>query len=90
MRDRVHVVLHVDGGLDRLDHPEVHHRVDPHRHVVASHALLRGHSHGDDLHVDLLQPVADRPDEGKARLEHMRLHPAEPVQDALLVLLNYL
>jgi len=51
-------------------------------------AFLSRDGHGDDLHVDLLQAVADRADQdqpGAARPGH---HPSEPENDALLVLLH--
>ena len=40
LRDGEQVVLHVDGRLDRVDNPEVDHRVHPHADVVPGDALL--------------------------------------------------
>ncbi len=86
--DREHVVLHVDGRLDRVDHPEVDHRVDPHGHVVLGDPVLRRDRHRHDLHVDLLHPVADRPDHGQPGAARQAQHLPEPEDDALLVLLH--
>ena len=48
-----------------------------------------GTRHGDDLHVDLLHPVADRAqDEVSPGPADLRQDPAEPEHDALFVLLH--
>jgi uncharacterized membrane protein len=70
--DGEQVVLHVHRGLDRAHHPEVHHRVHPDGHVVPGDALLSRNRHRDDLHVDLLQPVTDRPDHPQSRAPRRR------------------
>jgi len=86
--DGEHVILHVDRRLDRVDDPEVDHGIDPDGHVVFGDAFLSRDGHGDDLHVDLLHAVADRPDQGQPGATNPRQHPSEPEDDALLVLLH--
>ena len=90
LRHRVVVVLHVDDRLERVDHPVVDDGVHPHGHVVPGDALLGGHGHGDDLHVDLGHPVADRPDSVQPGAAQLGQDLPEPVDDALLVLLYHL
>ena len=51
--DGEQIVLHLDHRLHRVDHPEIHHRVHPHGHVVAGNALLSRNRHRDDLHGTL-------------------------------------
>ena len=87
--DGEHVVLHVHRGLDRVDHPEVDHRVDPDTHVVPGDAVLGGHGHGHDLHVDLLHAIADGADDVQSRAPHFRQHAPEAVDDAFFVLLDH-
>jgi hypothetical protein len=84
------IVLHVHRGLDRVHHPEVDHRVDPDGHVVFGDAVLGRDRHRDDLHVDLLHPVAHRPDHRQPRAPRRRLDLAEPEHNALLELLHHL
>jgi hypothetical protein len=45
---------------------------------------LRGHGHRDDLLVDLLDPVADRPDDRQAGRTRPGQNAAEPEDDAFL------
>jgi hypothetical protein len=52
-------------------------------------AVLSRNRHRDDLHVDLLHAVADRPDHRQSRAARRRLDPAEPEHDALLELLHH-
>jgi hypothetical protein len=44
---------------------------------------------GDDLHVDLLEPVHDRNQYGETRTERRRTHPPASVDDTSLVLLDH-
>ena len=81
-----HVVLDVDGRPHRIDHAEVDDRVDPDRHVVPGDAVLRGHRHRDDLHVDLLQPVETGTISDQAGLPDLRPYPPEPEHHAPLEL----
>src|SRR6202034_4167754 len=62
--------------------------IDPDGHVVFSDAFLSRDGRGDDLHVDLLHAVADRPDQVQPGAARPRQHPPEPEYDALLVLLH--
>ena len=90
LRHREHVILHVDRRLDRVHHPEIHHRIDPDGHVVLGDAILRRDGHRDDLHVHLLHPVTERPDQRQPRTARPAQHPPEPENDPLLVLLHHL
>jgi hypothetical protein len=81
--------LHVHHRLDRVHHPEVDDRVHPDGHVVFGDALLSRDRHRDDLHVDLLHAVDDRPDHRQPRTARRRLDLAEPEHDALLELLHH-
>ena len=56
-------VLHLDDRLRRIDHAEVHHRVNFHRYVVARDHILAGHihRHRPQPHPDhLLDPGNDQ------------------------------
>src|SRR4029077_13138982 len=83
-----HVVLHVDDGLDRVHHAEVHHGAHPDADVVPGDALRGGNRNGDDLHVALLQLVADGPDDGQPRPFGLWQDLPEPENQPALALLH--
>ncbi len=87
--DREAVVLDLDHRVGGVHDLEVDHRVHPDRHVVVGDALLGGHRHRDDLHVDLTHPVDTRDDHGEPRLARGRHQPAQPQHDTPFVLLDH-
>ena len=82
LADGVLVVLHVDDDLDRVEDAVVDDGVDADGDVVAGDAFLGGDRHGDDLHVDLVQAVGDRRDEGQPGRPGARAELAEAQHDA--------
>ncbi len=86
LRRRDHVVLDLhDRGL-RLDDPEVGDGVDAHRDVVLRDHLLRRDVERHRPQVDLHHPVDERDEEEEARALRLGEQPAEPEDDAALVL----
>src|SRR5690606_29316212 len=61
------VALDVDDRFLRIDHAEIHHRVDLHRHVVARDQVLRRDVHDDGAHVHPLHGLQHRDQEDQAR-----------------------
>ena len=54
-------------GRFGIDDPEINHRVDRRRHVVAGHHLLALDVDRHDAHVDPHHPVHDRDEEDQSR-----------------------
>ena len=80
-------MLDVDDRLHRVDDPVVDDGVDGQRDVVPGDGALRGDAHHDGLHGHLPHPVDERDEQPKTGLAKARQQPAEPQDDALLVLL---
>ena len=86
LRRRDHVVLDLHDRALGVDDPEVRDGVHAHRHVVLRDHLLRRHVQRDRAQVDLDHLVDDRDEQEEARALRRRLEPAEPEDDAALVL----
>ena len=86
LRGRDHEVLDLHDRVLRLDDPEVRDGVHPHRHVVLRDHLLRRDVQRDRAQVDLDHPVDDRDQQEEARALRLGQQPAEPEDDAALVL----
>jgi hypothetical protein len=88
----------VDGGVDifdrhdrlhRVDHPEIRHRRDIDADVVAGDDALGLDRHRDDSQRHPMQDVDERDDHPQPGLARAQ-HPAQPEQDALLILFDNL
>jgi hypothetical protein len=72
--------------LHRIDSPEPQHGIDPHRHAVPRHGLLRVQREGDGPQINLDDPLDERDQPIKA-WSFRDLDPAEPEQDTALIFL---
>jgi len=90
LRGRDHEVLDLDDRGLRLDDSEVRDRVYAHRHVVLRDHFLRRDVQGDRSEVDPDHPIDDRDQDEETRPLRLRQQPAEPEDDAPLVLPRHL
>jgi hypothetical protein len=82
---RLEKARHLDHGLLRIDHAEIHDRIDLHRYVVTCDHVLRGHVEHDGAQVDPHDLLDDRDDQHEPRPLHLP-EAAEHEHHAALVL----
>ena len=86
LRGRDHEVLDLHDRPLGVDDPEVRDRVHAHGHVVLRDHFLRRDVEGHRAQVDPHHLVDDRDEQEEARALRRRVQPAEPEDDAPLVL----
>ncbi len=86
LRRRVDVVLDLDDRPPRIHHPEVEHRVDLDRHVVARDHVLRRHVEDHRPQADLHHAIDRREHQDHAGPLRLRQQLAEAEDHAALVL----